>query len=69
MTLVAKFTGSDSLGYKKGWIYTLQIADQNGFSICRVGGGGVCEYGSLSAFLNNWDSIHICKNNKQTYLK
>jgi hypothetical protein len=57
MIVNAKFIGKDSLGYKGSWTYDLQLDNQNGFSICRLDGSGLCKYDSLSAFLKNWDCI------------
>jgi hypothetical protein len=53
----ATFTGEDgSLGYKKGEEHELYLIRNK---IARPYGGGVCPYGSVEAFLKNWDNVKI----------
>ncbi len=54
MTVKAKFIGEDSLGYVHGETYTLFIV---GNTIRRTQGGGICPYGSVEKFLENWTDI------------
>ncbi len=58
----AIFKGLDgSCGYKKNSEYTLSIRHQTEYNICidNVDGGGRVEYGSMVAFLENWDNIRL----------
>jgi hypothetical protein len=49
--------GTDSLGYVHGNTYSLHIEDM---TIERAdGSGGRCPYGSLEAFLRNWDTVDV----------
>lgn len=60
MTIQAVFTGKDgSMGYQKGYSYTLKVADVQGISVQRLDGTGRCPYQSLSAFLANWDLVKV----------
>lgn len=59
MIITATFTGRNSLGYEKGKEYQLKVADLQGISIQRLDGAGKCPYQSLSAFLKNWNNIHV----------
>ena len=57
MTILAVFTGKNSLGYVNGKEYELKLDDFKGISIKRNDNSGVCMYQSLSAFLKNWNNI------------
>lgn len=59
MKFKAKFTGTDSLGYKHGNNYDLKILNKKGISIVRLDGSGGCVYESLSSFLTNWTDIIV----------
>lgn len=54
--LLARFKGVNSLGYETGKKYVLKFKDK--LTISRVDGTGVCPYGSLRAFLKNWDIVN-----------
>lgn len=51
MKIVAKFIGTNSLGYENGKEYGLII---KGLQITRLDGTGACPYGSIESFFNNW---------------
>lgn len=59
MIITATFTGTNSLGYEKGKVYKLKLADFGGITICRINDTGKCPYQSISAFLRNWSNISI----------
>lgn len=59
MIIIAKFTGTNSLGYENGKEYQLKVSDLQGISIKRLDGTGKCPYQSLSAFLKNWNNITV----------
>jgi hypothetical protein len=55
----AKFKGQDgSLGYKHGEVYNLHMAIAlNKLIITLPTGSNLCPYGSMKAFLQNWDVL------------
>jgi hypothetical protein len=53
----ATFIGKDSLGYKHGQPYKLQLGEDKSTVICREDGSGSCSYESLSSFMKNWNNI------------
>lgn len=59
MTIKAKFTGTNSLGYETDKEYALKVFDIKGISVVRYDGSGKCIYESLSSFLKNWTSIEV----------
>ena len=59
MRIKAKFIGKDSLGYVHGQEYELLIKSDQ---IMRKNGSGFCPYGSVAAFLKNWDEVKIVNN-------
>lgn len=59
MIIQAVFTGTDSLGYKKGTSYRLKVCDVSCSTIQREDGTGGCTYNSLASFLRNWSDIKV----------
>jgi len=59
--IMAKFIGTDSLGYEYGKKYTLKVSEVKGISVTRIDGTGKCPYQSLSAFLKNWDKFELVR--------
>lgn len=59
MIITAIFTGTNSLGYKKGKEYQLKVSELQGVSVTRLDGTGKCPYQSLSAFLKNWNNVRV----------
>lgn len=59
MIIKATFTGSDSLGYKNGNRYKLEVCNFQGVSIMRLDGSGKAGYSSLSSFLKNWTKVYV----------
>lgn len=57
--ITATFRGTDSLGYRKGKTYLLEIFPTDKMTIRRLDGTGVCTYQSLLSFLKNWNNIQI----------
>lgn len=54
----AKFKGKDgSAGYRTGQFYELRFIDSDKYPVVieRLDGSGRCPYGSMRAFLDNWD--------------
>lgn len=66
-TISARFIGKDgSCGYKYHEMYVLEIQEKQTLicikrPITLIVNKGYCEYESVVAFLNNWDSINIIK--------
>lgn len=60
MIIKALFIGTNSLGYEKGKTYELKLISGN--IIKRINGTGMCEYGSIYSFFDNWTNI---VNNKE----
>ncbi len=57
MKIKAKFIGKDSIGYKQGQVYELEVDRK---WIMRESSEGLCPYESIESFLNNWTDIsHI----------
>jgi hypothetical protein len=56
---VLRFIGKDSLGYKKGEIYTIEyhISDDGSVIIRRSGDSGNCVYSNIISFIRNWAII------------
>lgn len=62
--LNAQFIGKNSLGYKTGRTYTLEVLEFSWFDKFRLGvslkirrvrdGAGDCPYTSMQSFLKNW---------------
>lgn len=62
ITVKAIFKGlNNSCGYKKKTEYVLIISHKtkSNIRIENANGGGLCEYGSIVSFIENWDVI--CK--------
>lgn len=64
----ARFIGRNSLGYKRGEIYTLKVNDRiiMGFEnaevvIERENGYGICPYQTMEAFNKNWEWLSMYK--------
>lgn len=50
-----RFVGRDTLGYKTGQVYDVQVrTDRNG-EVPRITWPVVCPYGSWDAFWANWE--------------
>ncbi len=61
VAITAKFTGTDSLGFKHGHSYNLSIRptllnpnDVDGILIQHILSGQACEYQSWNSFTRNW---------------
>lgn len=54
--ITATFTGKNSLGYEHGQTYTLILIHMD---IQLENGDNYCPYGSIEAFLNNWNNIKV----------
>lgn len=54
MKILAKFIGTDSLGYEHGKDYTLFLYKDY---IKREDGDGICRYSNTVKFLENWTII------------
>ena len=70
MIVSALFTGSNTLGYKKGNTYTLVLKEHNflesfllGYKleIERINGGGWCPYTTKESFKSNWTILVILR--------
>lgn len=63
----AKFIGQDSMGFIHDRVYDLntRIQEFQMYGFCLVvydqNSSAYCPYGSLEAFLNNWQVISTCK--------
>lgn len=60
MKIAAIFKGTNSLGYVHNSLYDLKInshANDSTVNIVRQDGSGGCVYGSIVAFLENWDLV------------
>lgn len=65
MLIKATFVGKDSLGYKSGHSYLLILQESRVYNHVWIQRkddlGGLCEYGSFIAFLNNWENLTVIK--------
>lgn len=61
MIIIAKFTGEESLGYKRNVVYVLKVENGKAITIQRQDGSGKCKYDSFISFLRNWDEIKSVK--------
>ncbi len=56
MKFRATFIGENSLGYEKGKTYDLLMIGP--LTISRIDGTGICPYGSVLAFIKNWENLN-----------
>jgi len=60
MKISAIFKGTNGLGYVHNSLYDLKVtshANDSTVNIVRQDGFGGCVYGSIVAFLENWDLV------------